>query len=253
MRLVHWNIQHGGGPARTPEIALTLLAYRADVVVLTEFRRERGGQIAGVLHDHGLPHQAHSAPPPRTNGVLIASREPLQVIPPPADRDIATRRVDVFLSDPEVWITGVHLPDAAKHDAPAIARKAAHFRSLVEFSREKACDRHVIAGDLNTGRHRLDEPGATFTCTALLGQLATFGYADAYRTLHPAGRDASWRSHIGQGFRLDHTLVSRPLTAGIRRAWYDESTRASGHSDHAPMVVDLDPRAAEERTKSVRA
>ncbi|MEQ8770685.1 MAG: endonuclease/exonuclease/phosphatase family protein [Phycisphaerales bacterium] len=253
MRVVHWNIQHGGGPTRTPEIALALLDYRADVVVLTEFRRERGGQIAGVLHDHGLRFQANSHPPPRTNGVLIASREPLHVIPPPADRDIATRRVDVHLPDSALWITGVHVPDAAKHDAPAIVRKAAHFRALIEFSREKAGERHVITGDLNTGRHRLDEPGETFTCTALLGQLATFGYADAYRALHPTGRDASWQSHIGQGFRLDHTLVSSALSGGVREAWYDENPRDSKHSDHAPMIVELDLADDGGRIKTVRA
>ncbi len=253
MRVVHWNIQHGGGPTRTPEIALALLDYQADVVVLTEFRRERGGQIAGVLHDHGLRYQANSNPRPRTNGVLIASREPVQVLPAPVDRDIATRRVDVHLPGAQLWITGVHLPDAVKHDAPAIARKAAHFRALIDFSRKKAAASHIITGDLNTGRHRLDEPGATFTCTALLGQLATLGYADAYRTLHPKGRDSSWQSHVGQGFRLDHTLVSAPLAAGIRRAWYDDSPRHSGHSDHAPMVVEFDTTAVAGRIKTVRA
>lgn len=253
MRIVHWNIQHGGGPTRTPEIALALLAYQADVVVLTEFRRERGGQIAGVLHDHGLPHQAHSSPPPRTNGVLVASREPLQIGPRPADRDVATRRVDVRLESLGLWITGVHLPDAPKHDAPAIARKATHFRSLIEFSRRIEHQPHVITGDLNTGRHRLDEPGETFTCTPLLGELITLGYVDAYRSLHPKGGRSSWFSHIGQGFRLDHTLVSTSLSRGIKSVRYDELPRESRLSDHAPMVVDLDPNENVQRTKYDRA
>lgn len=102
----------------------------------------------------------------------------------------------------------------------------------------------MIVGDFNTGRHHLDEAGQTFTCTALLGQLATMGYADAYRATAPDGREASWFSHTGQGFRLDHAFVSAPLAGSVRAARYAHELRLAGLSDHAPMRLDLDPGAA---------
>ncbi|GJM19923.1 MAG: endonuclease [Phycisphaeraceae bacterium] len=253
MRIVHWNIQHGGGPRRTPEIALALLALRADVVVLTEFRRSTGGQIAGVLHDHGLPHQTHTDPPPAKNGVLLASRYPLQVPPTPDDPDIAQRRIDARLLGPDCWITGVHVPDAARSDAHATARKARHFRSLISLARARAADFHAIVGDLNTGRHHLDEPGAVSTCTPLLGQIATLGYRDAYRELHPAGTERSWISHAGRGFRLDHALVSAPLAPTIRALEYAHRERRRKLSDHAPLTLELDTSPDTRGAKTVRA
>jgi hypothetical protein len=43
MRLLTWNLRHGGGARRMPWITLSLLEHKADVVVLTEFRRHVGG------------------------------------------------------------------------------------------------------------------------------------------------------------------------------------------------------------------
>src|SRR5262245_45388589 len=74
MRLLTWNLRHGGGAARMPRIALAILSHRPDVVVLTEWRRTTGGQIAGVLADHGLKHQVCTDPPHGRNGVLVAAR-----------------------------------------------------------------------------------------------------------------------------------------------------------------------------------
>src|SRR5438045_4049374 len=85
-KLLTWNLRHGGGSRRTPAIALSLLEHRADIVVLTEFRRTTGGQIAGVLFDHGLRFQHSTDPAQGTNGLLIASRTPMLIEPGP-ERD----------------------------------------------------------------------------------------------------------------------------------------------------------------------
>ena len=74
VRLFVWNILHGGGSRRIPHIALAILDARPDVVALSEYRRSMGGQLAGVLADHGLKHQLCTDPPGRKNGVLLASR-----------------------------------------------------------------------------------------------------------------------------------------------------------------------------------
>lgn len=243
MQILHWNIQHGGGPKRTPQIALAILDLRPDLVVLTEFRRTTGGQLAGVLHDHGLNHQLCTDPPPQTNGILVAARSPLVRASSPRDPDLAQRSLDAHLPEFDAWLTAVHLPDAARSDHHATARKANHWQALLRLARARAAGRHVLVGDFNTGRHRLDEAGSTFTCTPLLGKLATLGYADAYRALDPAGADRSWYSHTGQGFRLDHAYVSPALRPALRAAEYLQTPRKQGLSDHAPMRLALDPTA----------
>ena len=72
----------------------------------------------------------------------------------------------------------------------------------------------VLLGDFNTGRHRLDETGATFRQTANLGRLSALGYVDAWRAVNPNKRDASWVSRAGNGFRIDHFFG--PLTRHAR-------------------------------------
>ena len=42
MRLLTWNLQHGGG-SRIGGIAEALLPYEADVLVLSEFRNNKSG------------------------------------------------------------------------------------------------------------------------------------------------------------------------------------------------------------------
>ncbi|MBZ0171544.1 MAG: hypothetical protein K8E66_04120, partial [Phycisphaerales bacterium] len=68
MKLLTWNILHGGGPERLCWIALALLDWAPDVIALTEFRARRGGSLRGVLADHGWPHQALSEAAASENG-----------------------------------------------------------------------------------------------------------------------------------------------------------------------------------------
>src|ERR1043166_5834879 len=91
MRILTWNILHGGGPARLPEIILSLVRHKPDLLVLTEFRAPRGSQIRAVLADHGLSPQL--APPDdrnNSNATLTAARHALEPDlhdqPPPNSR-----------------------------------------------------------------------------------------------------------------------------------------------------------------------
>lgn len=254
MRIVSWNILHGGGPRRTPGIVLALLGHRPDLVVLTEFRRTFGGQIAGCLADHGLRHQVSTDPGPGCNGILIASRFPIS----PGERAPRVRAFDP--EDPHrclgfehrwvdvrveggpgagLHVTGVHIPDARRGDARSLARKSAYWQQLLRLAKTRADARHVVCGDFNTGRHGLDEAGRSFTCTPLLGALATMGFVDAWRATHADEPAYTWYSSAGAGFRLDHAYLSARCAPLLGDAWYDDEVRAQGLSDHAAMLVEL--------------
>ena len=231
MRIVHWNILHGGGSRRMPEITLSLLEHRPDVIVITEYRTTIGGQIRGVLADHGLASQFCTDPAKGKNGVLIASRRSGERIATPRDLPEAlhTRWLDVRLpaAGGDVSITGVHVPDDSRPTA-----KAAFWRRMVDLATNRASERHLFIGDFNTGRHRLDESGATFGCTSLLGAVCTLGYVDAFRHFEPERREWSWRrprpdrATSGEsgtfapsqaGFRIDTALVSGKCTESTQK------------------------------------
>lgn len=248
-RLLHWNICHGGGPRRGPHILLELLALAPDVIVLTEFRTSFGGQIAGVLADHGWRYTRTSNPPPGTNGVLIAARHPFHTGLPPPRHDPA-RWLDVRF-EAGLRLTAVHVPDARRGDTPAIERKARFWSEVERATESPTPDGHVIIGDFNTTRHGIDERGSTSTLPVFLGRLAARGYADAHHLSAafqpgiPGGyqrgfsRASSWFSHTGEGFRLDQALVSKPLHGAVRGLEHLDFTRDSGLSDHAALVLTL--------------
>ena len=61
MRIVSWNIQHGGGK-RAGRTKSQLAAWEPDVVGLYEFRAtEASRSIAAFLRDRGLCHQQSTA------------------------------------------------------------------------------------------------------------------------------------------------------------------------------------------------
>jgi hypothetical protein len=74
LKLLSWNIRHGGGK-RIANIIDRIIGHNPDIAVLPEFRHGAGGdRLREALHRHGLPYQVASAAPEKANGVLVASR-----------------------------------------------------------------------------------------------------------------------------------------------------------------------------------
>ena len=280
LRLLTWNILHGGGSARLPEIVLALLTHAPDVVVLTEYRTTTGGQIRGILADHGWEHQACSDPPGRRNGVLLASRFPISPEGHPPGCPVPERWVRAAVEAPgrgphrRVRVVGIHIPDDSR---PRERREV--WKRLVDDARAWRDDPVVVLGDLNTGRHYLDEEEATFSCTQRLGELATIGYVDAWRKMHPDKREFTWYGlppitfapkHLRtlhdagsrplsarnasrerptdasgravRGFRLDAAWVSPVLAPCVREAFHSHRERELGLSDHSLVILTVDVR-----------
>lgn len=238
--MLTWNIMHGGGANRLPWIGLALLEWAPDVIAITEFRRARGGALRAVLADHGWKHQAHASGKPGENLVFVASRTPMTRVDTHDELGgLRARLLTVELAC-GTGVTAAHIPDARRSDTGGMAARTAVWRALLRRARAARHGRHVVLGDLNTGRHRLDEAGATFSCTALLGELVSMGYIDAWRAVHGArARQGSWISHAGCAFRLDHALVSGSLAGAVRGAEYGQNALKTRLSDHAPLVVEL--------------
>ncbi|MFG0327398.1 MAG: endonuclease/exonuclease/phosphatase family protein [Phycisphaerales bacterium JB037] len=234
-KLLAWNILHGGSSRRLPQIALSLLEHDADTIVLTEFRTHVGGQLRGLLADHGWHHQRCTQPPPRTNGILIASRSPLEDprLPEPPE-SLSQRWLGARLPDLGLDLLALHLPDRLTD-----ARRLVAWNALLDLARA-ARDTHLaIVGDLNAGRTGRDSTETAAPGSTLMGKLWSLGYRDAWREFHPDAREYSWFSHTGSGFRLDHAIVANPLFPRVSGAWYAHRERADRLSDHAPLVVEF--------------
>lgn len=230
MRILSWNILHGGGPERTPEIALALIAKSPSVVVLTEFRTTRGTSLRTILADHGLEHQIASHGGGRANGILIASRKKIKCSSEPSDG----RFLDVRLPEANLFLTAVHVPDDS--DLPA---KSAHWQRIVRLGRIRREERALVIGDFNTGRRGQDAESGVFACEALMGTLCSLGYQDAWRARNPGIRDATWVAPWGEGRRIDAVFVSTPLAPDVTDVSHLHEDRDRGLSDHSALLVGL--------------
>ena len=236
-----WNLRHGGGVRGMPHITLALLEHNPDVLVLSEFRGITGGQIAGILADHGWSHQVDTKAPKGTNGLLIASRYPLRCEPSGAPPSGALAHAALLRRYAEVEIPALDLALAGLN-IPCYGNGLgwyAFFPGVLAPARRRRDQAFIVMGDFNAGRHHLDENGATFTCTRCIGQLAAMGYADAFRRLHPSAREFTWYTHEGAGFRLDHAFNSAPLTPRLRACRYSHRERESKLSDHSALILTL--------------
>ncbi|MBL8762400.1 MAG: endonuclease/exonuclease/phosphatase family protein, partial [Phycisphaerae bacterium] len=229
MRFLAWNILHGGGPARMPEIAHAIAAHAPDVVALSEVRRTTGGQIAGALADVGLAHWAWTDPPAGINGVLIAARIPLAAsrFEPPASQ----RLLAACFPSLDLNILAAHVP-------PDPGSERSHtWRALLNHAKSLAHQATLVLGDLNAGRdgdlHALRLDGQES-----LGKLWTWGYRDLFRKENTGSPEFTWRTPDRKGGgRIDHALASAPLATLATSARYSHTERDLRISDHSVLLV----------------
>ncbi len=230
VRVVCWNIRHGGGQ-RVEQIFLALRTHRAKVIVLTEYRDNPAGQyLCESLAADGWIHQASSQPSGRLNGVFIAARVPFVLQDEfndiPSDRHRwVTVQFDGF------GLTGTYFP--------SLHAKVPHWEYMLRVAARRSNGRHMIIGDVNTGKNYIDEAGSVFHYGNYIDEMAARGWPEAWRHLHPAGRQYSWYSHKKNGFRIDHAYISPLLLPALRAAGYRHRDRKAGVSDHSALMIEL--------------
>jgi exodeoxyribonuclease III len=231
MRLLAWNIRQGGG-SRLARITAALAEHDADVLVLSEYRGgDSAERLRAALAALGYSYITAPTPPPGGNGVLIAARRnfddggPINGgLPEPC------RLVRAHFGTLTVY--GVYMPNLLK--------KVPYWQGLIAALAAGSLQAEALAiGDFNTCRAYVDEPGAIDGCAHFMDEVEAIGFCDLWRRRHPEGREFSWYSTRGNGFRIDHAFLSPALAARAGAIRYSHEERLSGLSDHSPLLLDL--------------
>ena len=225
----------GGGGRRAASIAAALAAHEPDAVVIGEAYPDgpKGQRLRDSLAAVGLDQQAVavSDSPDVPNAVLLASRRPLAEVRQPLAAGPNRQRILEARVD-GVLVSGAYFP----LNRPKVAFWRDEF---LPYAASRLDEAVVMAGDWNSGAHYIDEGGATLYASTEFASLAACGWRDAWRSLHADGREYTWYSNRGNGFRLDHAFVSPSLCPRLLAARYDHTTRETKVSDHSALVVEL--------------
>jgi exodeoxyribonuclease-3 len=232
LRLLAWNIRQGGG-TRLPRIAATIAQHEADVLVISEYRGgESGERLRAALVAIGYAHVTTPTPPSGANGVLIAARHPFDDGGPVSDTvPDPCRMVRAYFGGLRIY--GTYMPNLLK--------KVPYWEALVASLAAEPLQAEALAiGDFNTCRAYVDEPGAIDVCAHYMDGVEAIGFCDLWRRRYPEGREFSWYSTRGNGFRIDHAFLSPALAARAGEIRYSHEERLSGLSDHSALILDLE-------------
>lgn len=240
MRIATQNLNWGGEPAapgcngepRLNRLAPMLASLDADLLALTEFKQgSLGDELKGRLAEGGYPFfLSRSQGEPFILGSAIASRKPVDrvelPIPPITD---PWRSIGACAEGIEIFVFYFPLREA----------KAAYWDWVLANGAALRERDVILIGDFNTGKFRIDEAGETFDCQEKIAALEDLGFVDTWRSAYPRGRDYTWYSSAGNGFRLDYIWCSTSVAKRLERVWHDHESRLTWASDHSAVVADF--------------
>ncbi|MDK9716146.1 MAG: endonuclease/exonuclease/phosphatase family protein [Sulfuritalea sp.] len=239
LRIATQNINWGGEPSapgcdggpRLVRLVPLLVKLDSDVLVLTEFKSGvLGDELRERLAQMGYMHFLSHPQAPNCLGTAIASRRPIT----PAELPVPSatepwRSLGIAVSGIEIF--GFYFP--------LREAKSLYWDWLLNNAALLADRNILLLGDFNTGRIRIDEAGETFDCQDQHEKLEQLGFTDTWRSAYPKGRDYTWYSSSGNGFRLDYIWASPRLAPAIQRIWHDHDARITLSTDHSTVIADV--------------
>lgn len=228
-RIFTWNIRQGGG-SRIPAILANIDQHSPDIVVLTEYRNNKQGQVIQMhLKKIGFLFVEASSADEKQNSILVASKEN-----PRSWTTSSKSGVESFRCL-EITFESFHLISCYFAQKRF---KIPLWEYIIAYAKANIATPAIILGDFNTGRHFHDEVGKTFHCSDSFEQLSHIGWYDAWRYFAKDRREYSW-FNSKNGFRLDHVFVTPSLLPFLASCSYSHEERIAKISDHSSLITDL--------------
>ena len=245
MKLLSWNIQHGGG-TRDVRIVSAIAGHNPDLIALTEFRSRPGMALCQAFGANGWPHIVSSSPVGIDNGICVLSRMPVTNSRiPAAPPENAVRWLDVELPEHGFAFTVVHIVTAIPGSKePEGAAKTRFWEALLTAAEQRMGEPMLLIGDFNTGMHSVDEVGSTFVCAEHFARLSALGWIDVWRHFNGDAKEYTWYSlpRAGappSGYRLDHAFATPSLLPRITACRYSHTEREQKVSDHSVLLLEI--------------
>ena len=253
MKIAAWNVN--SLKVRLPQLLEWLAAQEPDIVCLQETK----------LEDHNFPsaeieaagYQVACSGQKTYNGVALLSRLGMcdVVCGNPHFPDAQKRLISATVNG--VRVVCAYIPNGQALDSDKYVYKLAWLAALESWLGEQLAlnPQLALAGDFNIAPEDRDvhNPAAwegQILCSpperAAFQAFLALGLKDSFRLFDQPEKSFSWWDYrmLGfqrnQGLRIDHILLSTPLTARCTAAGIDREMRKKERpSDHAPVTADL--------------
>ncbi|HEY0698495.1 MAG TPA: exodeoxyribonuclease III [Micromonospora sp.] len=262
MRLATWNVN--SVKARLPRLLSWLEGTRPDVLCLQETKCPDGAFPVAEVGELGYTVASHSDG--RWNGVAVLSRVGLADVlvgfpGEPGFPAPEARAISASCGGLRVW--SVYVPNGRTLDSPHYGYKLAWLAALRDALAEelRAGAATVVCGDFNVAPTDADvwDParfvGATHVSAPerqALADLRALGLTDVVPTPMKGPHPFTYWDyragmfHQNKGMRIDLVYAAGPVASRVRSAYVDrEARKGTGPSDHAPIVVDVEPVTVE--------
>ncbi|MCB9742608.1 MAG: exodeoxyribonuclease III [Alphaproteobacteria bacterium] len=260
MKLVTWNVNSLN--AREPFVAHYLDEEQPDVLCIQELKLPDERVPRALFTERGYHVAVHGQP--RWNGVLIASKQPVEDVHVGLPEGDEGQSRLIAASTFGIRVVNLYCPQGQSVDSEKFPYKLRFFEALNRWLRA-ACDPAAplaVVGDINIAREPTDiwDPAGYAGVPSFhpkeheaYDQLLAFGLQDAVKPhIQPETysfwdyRGAAFR--FNQGMRIDHVLVTEALAArvkagGVQRDWRKKKTLGGeklNASDHAPVFVEIE-------------
>jgi len=141
-------------------------------------------------------------------------------------------------------IMGLYVPsrDASQEK---IARKKNFAIQYLRYLKEKVSSLdmpYIICGDLNIleRNHKPKYPFFQNWEYDFYERFDHFGFADAFRLMHPCENEYSWVGRTNDGYRYDHCFISNCLSKSVLECSYVHETRKIPITDHSAMCLKVE-------------
>jgi exodeoxyribonuclease-3 len=252
MKIISYNV-NGVRSAQSKGLVEWLKSTNADVVCLQEIKANKDQIDLAPFEEAGYNHHYwFSAQKKGYSGVAILSKqEPIQVEFGTGIESMDFEGRNLRADFPECSVMSVYVPSGTNLDR--LSHKLEYMDLFHDYidQLKKTCPNLIICGDYNICHEAIDihDPVRNQNVSGFLPEERAWfsrflqsGFVDAFRHFNEEPHQYSWWSYRAnsrannKGWRLDYTLVSKPLEAKLKRAVI---LPEAVHSDHCPVLVEI--------------
>lgn len=241
MKILQWNIKHGGN--NSLKIANELIQHNADIIVLTEFRNNQTGDtLRNSLNSTGYSYEAYNKTLQEIkitrkktrdiNSVYICSKLPIAEFNPISLQGNEERIIHAIINN--IHLYAMYFPQKQT--------KKFLFNFMFDVMSTSSDSPILFLGDFNTGNNKLDKEtkkASPFYCEKEFNNILNYDYIDVWRHFNKSSREYTWYSPKN-GFRIDHCFIHEKYSKLLNSCYYVHEPRIEKISDHSMMIIEID-------------